>query len=111
MMYRVVLRIKIQEDRWMQIGSGHDILWDVRDLIEASSGWTVLNQDDIGPANSFLSLLERGIWELTKSADAYQDYEVMYGLGTIRDTLAFYRSLLEDCKEHPYTELFGKIVT
>lgn len=110
MKYRVILQMDLSDSQRISLGNDHVFLWDTRDLIAASSGWIVLNQEDIGPAQSFIQLLERGILELTQSADSYQKYEVLHGLGTIRDTLRFYRELLEDCKEHPYTELYGQII-
>lgn len=110
MNYRVFLRVKIRGDHWVTMGEGHSILWDIRSLIEASSGWTVLNQENIGPADSFIPLLEKGILQLTQCANSYHDYEISYGMGTINDALVFYRNLLKDCKAYPFTELYGCIV-
>lgn len=110
MEYCVVLRIKVQENNWILVGDNHKTLWEIRGLIEETSGWTILNQEKIGSAASLIPLFEKGIWELTKSADSYLSYEVLGGLGTIQDTLKFYRNLLDDCREHPYAELYGEIV-
>ncbi|MGX8710120.1 hypothetical protein [Clostridium sp. KNHs216] len=110
MKYRVYLCVKMQSDKWVTIGGNHSILWDLRSLIEASSGWTVLNQEDIGPADSFIPRLEKGILELTQHTEAYRNYEVFYGIGTIDNAVAFYTGLLKDCKTHPFTELYGCIV-
>lgn len=110
MEYNVVLRIKVRENSWIRIGEEHRILWETRGLIEASSGWTLLNQVGIGSAASLVPLFEKGIWELTQSADSYLSYEALFGMGTIRDTLEFYRNLLKDCKGHPYAELYGEVV-
>lgn len=110
MYYHIILRIKLKDDDWMTIGNEHKIPWDTRNLIEASSGWTMLNQQSVGAASAFIPYLEKGILELTNSESDYLDYEVQHGLGTIRDTLEFYKTLLEDCKAHPYSELYGNIV-
>jgi|GEM_PF-962665 len=110
MKYRVLLRVKMQNDSWVAIGEEHTILWDTRDLITASSGWTVLNQEDAGSAGAFIPLLEKGIIELTQHELCYHNYEISHGLGTINDILKFYRNLLKACKEHPFTEVYGCIV-
>lgn len=110
MEYRVVLRVKVRQNNWIPVGDEHRTLWEIRGLIEGSSGWTLLNQETIGLAASLISLFERGILELSNSPDSYLSYEVLGGLGTIQDTLEFYRSLLKDCREHPYAELYGEIV-
>ena len=110
MKYQVTLRVQLQEEKWVAMGEDHIILWDIRDLVAASSGWVVLNQKNIGLADAFIPVLEKGLWELTQHTHVYDDYEISYGPGTISDTTIFYRNLLKDCKEHPFTELYGSVV-
>lgn len=107
--YHVLLQIKIKDDQKIELGEGHHILWDVRDLIYASSGLAILNQQDIGSAKALVPMLQKGILELSQDPSSYAQYEILYGLGTIDDALAFYRSLLTDCIAHPYAELYGCI--
>lgn len=109
MIYHISLRIKTPEGNWLTLGEDHKILWDIRDLIAASSGWTVLNQQSVEPADSVIPLLEKGILELTGSENAYDRYEALHGPGTIREALDFYRKLLQDCRDYPFTELYGSI--
>ncbi len=108
--YRVFLRLQLQEGKWITMGDNHIIPWDMRDLIAASSGWSVMNQESSGLASALVPKLEKGIWELTESPNLYYNYEISHGLGTIRETLEFYQNLLQDCREHPFTELYGDIV-
>lgn len=110
MIYSVLLRMQLQEDNWITMGEDHRISWDIRDLIEASSGWSVINDESMGLASSLAPRLEKGIWELTQNPDQYTHYEILHGLGTIRETLSFYQKLLQDCKDHPFTELYGNVV-
>ena len=110
MNYRVILRIKVQDGKWTQVGSSHEISWEARGLLQASSGWTVLNQFSPGSASSMTSLFEKGALTLTHSPESFLAYEVDCGPGTIRDAIAFYHGLLEDCRAHPYAELYGRIV-
>jgi hypothetical protein len=93
------------------MGESHTVPWENRDLIAATSGWSVMNQEAISPASVLMPNLEKGIWELTNCPDCYVEFEVKHGLGTIKEVLLFYRGLLQDCLEHPFTELYGAIVT
>jgi hypothetical protein len=106
-MYRLYLRVRLQDDNWVIVGESHEIQWDTRDLINASSGWFIVNQDKIGMASDFIPKLHRGIMELQNSSETYRDYEMMLGLGTIKNVLFFYKGLLNDCQKYPYTELCG----
>lgn len=109
MIYHVLLRMKTPEGNWLTLGEDHKILWDARELIAASSGWTVLNRQSVTPADSIIPTLEKGILELTEDSGAYSRFEVLHGPGTIRDALDFYRELLQDCRAYPFTELYGYI--
>ncbi len=110
MKYNVFLRMQLQEGQWVTLGDNHTIPWETRDLVAASSGWSIINQESVGLASSLVPKLEKGIWELTQSPDFYSQYEILHGLGTINDTLDFYKDLLQDCKDHPFTELYGNVV-
>ena len=107
MKYRFYLRLKVREDIWVNVGRNHDIQWDNRDLIKASSGWLIINQEKFGSASDLISRLQKGIWELKNASDSYMEYELRQGLGTIKNVLSFYEGLLQDCQQYPYTELCG----
>lgn len=111
MNYSVSLRIKVDGNRWMTVGKDHVIPWNVKDLIMASSSWTVINDDTANEAESLIANLQRGILELTNSPDQYIHYEVEHGIGTRRDVLEFYKGLLKDCKEYPYARIYGHVVS
>ena len=107
MKYRFYLRVRLQNDSWVKVGESHEIQWDIRDLIKASSGWLIVNQEKIGMASDFVPMLHKGIMELQNSSDTYREYEMTLGLGTIKNVLSFYKGLLHDCQKYPYTELCG----
>jgi hypothetical protein len=109
MKYHVLLRVHANDGQYIPVGEKHSVVWETRDLISESSGWIALNQDVIGPAKAFIPMLERGILELTHHASDYFRFEAMHGLGTIKETLEFYYDLLNDCKAHPFSELYGVI--
>jgi hypothetical protein len=111
MKYSVSLRMQVQEKEWVTLGDNHVISWNYRDLIAASSGWVLMNQNDSGLATALLPKLNKGILELTDSPNKYTDYEISYGPGTIREVLEFYKGLQTDCHEHRYTEVYGSVVS
>ena len=111
MKYRFYLRLKVQDDKWVNVGENHEIQWDNRDLINASSGWLIVNQEKFGAASDLVPRLYKGIWELKNASDIYTEYELNHGLGTIKNVLSFYEELLQDCKQYPYTELFGCVAS
>ena len=72
MNYTVLLRLQLQEEKWITMGENHTIPWDMRDLIVASSGWAVLNQESAGQASALVPKLEKGdIGIDTKSISLY----------------------------------------
>jgi hypothetical protein len=109
MKYRFYFRLKLQDENWVKIGEDHIIQWDVRDLIKASSGWQIINQEKVGSATDLVSKLRRGIIELREHPDTYLEYERQHGLGTIKNVIAFYESLLNDCQKYPFSELCGGV--
>ncbi|MCI1966336.1 MAG: hypothetical protein LKJ17_09460 [Oscillospiraceae bacterium] len=111
MQYRVVLRIQVQENHWIKVGDDHKTLWEIRGLIEDTSGWVLLNQEKLGSTESLVPMFEKGILRLQNSPDSYLSYEAIGGMGTIQNTVEFYQNLMKDCREHPYAELYGEIAT
>jgi len=109
MKYRFYLCLKVNDGNTVNVGKVHEIQWDTRDLIKASSGWLIVNQEKNGPASDFVPKLYKGILELKNSSETYTEYELHHGLGTIKNVLAFYEGLLHDCQQYPYTELCGGI--
>lgn len=107
MKYSFFLRLKVQEDKWMMMGGKHIIYWEIRDLITASSGWFIIHQDDVKLATELIPILQKGILELTQFKHEYSIYEALHGFGTIDSVSKFYKDLLHDCLQYPYTELYG----
>lgn len=107
MKYSFFLQLKMQEGKWITMGKSHIISWDTRDLITESSGWFIINQDRMRLASELVPMLLKGIFELTHSSQDYVIYEILHGFGTIQSVLQFYKDLLSDCQQYPYTELYG----
>jgi len=109
MKYRFYLRLNVSDGNTVHVGETHEIQWDTRDLIKASSGWLILNQEKVGIASDLVPKLYKGILELKNSSEIYTEYELQHGLGTIKSVLTFYEDLLQDCQQYPFTELCGEI--
>ena len=109
MNYRFHLRLKINDNEWKEIGMNHTLKWEVRDLIYASSGWSIMNQGCIGQASEIIPMLQKGIVALSQSEQAYISYDVRFGFGTVKNILKFYEELLDDCNKYPYSEICGSI--
>ena len=73
MRYRFYLRINLPEGNSVRIGENHEIQWDNRDIISASSGWLIVNQEKVGMASDVVIKLYRGIQELKNSPDNYRE--------------------------------------
>lgn len=109
MKYNLFLQLEIQKGKCISMGENHIISWDVRELIRATSGWYIFNQNPIGSSCELIPILIKGIFELTYSSKLYDIYDAIYGIGTIKDVLQFYISLLDDCKKYPYTKIYGSL--
>lgn len=109
MKYRFYMRLNTSDGNWVKVGNIHEIQWDTRDLIKASSGWIIVNKEKAANASDLIPKLHKGILELKNSPDTYFKYELDHGLGTIKNTLAFYEDLLQDCKQYPFAELCGTV--
>lgn len=109
MNYSIFLQLKVHENECINMGKNHIISWDTRDLIEASSGWFIFNQDRVRLASELIPMLQKGILELTQDPQSYEYYEMIHGYGTIKSVLVFYGNLLEDCRQYPYAELHGSM--
>jgi len=111
MKYSFSLRLKIQEEKWIVMGDKHIITWEIRDLITASSGWFIIHQGSKKFASELIPILQKGIFELTELRQKYNIYEALHGLGTIESVIKFYKELLVDCLQYPYTELYGCVTS
>jgi hypothetical protein len=109
MKYYFYLRLNMPDGTWTRVGTTHEILWDNRDLIKASSGWLIVNREKAGVASDMIPRLHKGIVELKDSSEVYQKYELSHGLGTIKEITAFFEGLLQDCRQYPFAEVCGSV--
>ena len=108
MSYDIDLRAKVEGvDEYVDIADAWvNITWNVRELIEHSSGWIIKNEDNNGLAGDLNKLLIHGIHELENHPDQYRQYEAKNGWGTIESTLRFYKELRRLCRKYPFAYVF-----
>lgn len=111
MQYQVSLGKKLEDGGRVTFGALHTLPWDLRDLIELSSGWTIVNHQRADFASELVPKLEKGIMELSNRREAYSFFQVKHGMDTIDDTVNFFHGLLGDCKDYPFAELYGEVIT
>ena len=106
MSYDVSLRVKVEGiDAYTTIADGPNITWNVRELIEKSSGWCIKNEAGNGSVYDWYEKIQRGIRELTFNPEEYRQYESPNGWGTVEGTLEFYRDCIEMIESVYQTEL------
>ena len=108
MRYQVSLQLKI-ENNHAAVGRIHEFQWDNRGLIQASSGWMIVNSENLGIASDIIPKLHKGILELKGNSEHYREFELSQGFGTIKNIISFYEDLLADCQQYPYAELRGSV--
>ena len=107
MSYDISLKVKVDGiDKFVSVADGGNITWNVRELIEKSSGWDIKNEDNNGTAEQIGLLIEKGMHELETNPKAYRQYEAPNGWGTVEGTLRFFKHLYEVCQEYPYAYVF-----
>lgn len=103
MSYDITLQAKIEGiDKYLDIDTDVNTTYNVRELIEKSSGWKIKNCELNGKAEDLMPLIQKGISELTNNPNEYKKYESSNGWGTVETTLYFYERLLEYLVEYPY---------
>lgn len=111
MQYAIFLCLKMQDNKWLTMGTRHTIPWNTRELIAKSSGWLIMNSENMGKANELIPKLQKGILELTHNSNDYKNHDTPTQTSIIKSTLDFYFNLLKDCQRYPYTEIYGKVQT
>jgi len=110
MQFQILLGKKVENNRWISLGTPHLVPWEMRDLAEASAEWTMINQSRAAAATELIPKLEKGVFNLINSSERYSLFELKHGLGAIETMLKFYSGLLKECREYPFAELCCKVI-
>ena len=98
MSYDIGFKVKVEGvDYWVELtGCDANITWNVREMIEKSTGLPWLNNDNNGLCIDVIPYIEHGVKELTEYPDKYRKYEVKNRWGTVKGTLRFFQQILQD---------------
>lgn len=97
MSYSVSIKAKLEGvDRYIQVSADScNITWNLREMIQASSGWDIQNEASNGPVLDWYEKICKGLEELKNNPEQYKQYESPNGWGKISSTRFFYMK----CKE------------
>ena len=101
MSYDIDFRVKVEGiDRYISV---HDcdanITWNVRKIIELSTGLPWLNEANNGFCKDVIPHIEQGLAELKNNPQKYKPYEASNGWGTVEGTIHFFETVLKDWRD------------
>jgi hypothetical protein len=100
MSYDIQFKAKVENtNECVHVGGTANITWNVRELIEKSSGWDIQNEDFNGLVKDLIPKIQHGLNELCQNPRKYTKYESPNGWGTIGGVINFYRTILKDWED------------
>lgn len=97
MSYDIDFRVKVEGvDRYVSVGEcDANITWNVRKIIELSTGLPWLNEENNGLCKDIIPRIEQGLDELKNHPERYKKYEAPNGWGTVEGTIRFYEAIIQ----------------
>lgn len=97
MSYDISFKVKVEGvDAWVEAGDcDANITWNVRKIIELSTGLPWLNEANNGLCKDVIPQIEKGLHELRKHPNKYLKYEAPNGWGTVGGTIRFFERIIE----------------
>lgn len=97
MSYDISFKVKVEGvDAYVEVGDcDANITWNVRKIIELSTGLPWLNEANNGLCVDVIPKIEHGLKELRTHPEKYKPYEASNGWGTVNGTVYFYERILE----------------
>ena len=100
MSYDISFKVKVEgADRYVGIGGCANITWNVRKIIEKSTGLPWINCANNGLCKDIIPAIKSGLRELQYCGYKYLEYESPNGWGTVEGTIKFFKKILEDWDE------------
>lgn len=101
MSYDIGFKVKVEGvDCWVEpMDCCANVTWNVRKMIEKSTGLPWLNEANNGLCTDVIPHIEHGVKELTEHPDKYRKYEAENGWGTVEGTLRFFQRILRDWED------------
>ena len=106
MSYDIRFRVKVEgTDKWVDVGNcDANITYNVRKIIELSTGLPWHNCANNGLCNDIMPAIERGYYELLLNPEKYKPYEARNGWGTVQGVKGFFEYLLHCWKDYKENE-------
>lgn len=97
MSYDIDFRVKVEGvDEYVSVGDCEaNITWNVRKIIELSTGLPWLNEANNGLCKDVIPHIEKGLHELKNHPKKYKPYEAPNGWGTVNGTIHFYEEIIK----------------
>lgn len=101
MSYNISFKVKVEGlDYYVSVGNCEaNITWNVRKMIEKSTGLPWINEANNGKCVDVIPSIEKGFWELYGYPEKYKKYEAKNGWGTVEGTMNFFETILKDWKQ------------
>lgn len=114
MSYDITFRVKVEGvDAYVDVGDcDANITWNVRKIIELSTGLPWKNCANNGLVKDIIPSIEKGRLELICNPKKYKPYEAKNGWGTVEGTIHFFDRILKSWDDfiRDYEEL-AEVVT
>jgi hypothetical protein len=104
MSYDISFRVKVEGvDAYVAVGDcTANITWNVRKIIELSTGLPWYNEQNNGLCKDVIPHIENGLAELRKNGGKYKQYEASNGWGTVGGTMRFFETILKEWEDFQY---------
>lgn len=101
MSYDIDFRVKVEgTERYISVWNcDANITWNVRKMIEVSTGLPWVNCEDNGLCKDVIPHIKRGFMELIKNPEKYRQYESPNGWGTVEGVIRFFDNILFSWQE------------
>lgn len=107
MSYDISFKVKVEGvDAYVPVGDCEaNITWNVRKIIELSTGLPWLNERNNGLCIDVIPKISDGLAELRKHPEKYKKHESPNGWGTVKGTIYFFERVLSDWER--FCECYG----
>lgn len=105
MSYDISFKVKVEGvDKYIVVGECYaNITWNVRKIIELSTGLPWENEANNGLCKDIIPQIEKGYILLKTHPEDYKPYEASNGWGTVEGTIRFFEEIISAwhnfCKE------------
>lgn len=106
MSYDIDFRVKAEGvDKYFSVGEcTANITWNVRKIIELSTGLPWINECNNGLCKDVIPAIEKGLKELQENGIKYRQYESPNGWGTVAGTKYFFETIIKEWNYFKHTE-------